>query len=266
MLDTLTTIEQDAAKLAPGDDAGLEALAKRAAALDNDLARAALRIRAQKIAAWLPTMAEAYPALKDNPLGADAIARIIKKTNVDQMKGQLLEELSGAKIQKMIAAGDTAGLEKLAGERAGAALEYVGGHRITDARGKQFTDGMLITRDGDKVEIVAILESKAGGPASRGLGAEYASLKPDGSYKSLKELGADRWKDLTDSERALVEARRNSIEDLKRDNWKKYGKLTIKQIDEAPQAQADIARVMDKWSRPRRDRRRRTSNGRCRSD
>jgi hypothetical protein len=247
MFATLKGIEDDAAKLAPGDDLGLEAVAKRAAALDDELAKVAIRARAQKIAAWLPTMAEAFPALKDNPLSVDAVIRIIKKTNSDHIKGQLLEELAGAKVEKMIAAGEKAGLEKLAGERAGAALEYIGGHRIKDARGKQFTDGMLIIRDGDAIEIVAIFESKAGKSASRGLGAEYSSLKPDGSYKSLKELGAGRpIEELTDGELALIEARRKAIQDLRGSSPKKYRKLKIEQIDEAADAQGDIARVMDK--------------------
>jgi hypothetical protein len=133
------------------------------------LAKVALRARAEKIAAWLPTMAEAYPALKDTPLGVEAVMRIISKSNPDHVKGQLLEELAGAGIEKMIAAGDKAGLRKFAGERADAALEYIGGHRIKDARGKQFTDGMLIIRHGQKVEIVAILRAKRARPQRRDL-------------------------------------------------------------------------------------------------
>jgi hypothetical protein len=247
MFERLRQIEADAAKLAPTDEAGLDALAKRAAALDDDLATIALRARARKIAGWLPTLAESYPVLKEHPLSVDAIARIIKKTDAGQIKGQLLEELAGAKVQKLVEAGDAAALQTIAGERAGAKLEYVAGHRISDARGRQFTDGMLISRDGEKVEVIAIFESKAGGPASRGLGAEYTSLKPDGTYKSLKDLRAERpLEQLTDAELDLIEARRRAIETLRERNPGKYGKMSIKQLDEDPAAQAGIARVMDK--------------------
>lgn len=256
MFDSLTQIEEDAAKVAPGDAAGLRELARRATALDLELARVALRARAEKIAAWLPTMAEAYPALKDNPLGVEAILRIISKSNPDHVKGQLLEELAGSRIKRMIAAGDKTGLATLAGERANATLEYIHGHRIQDARGKQFTDGMLIVRHGQKVEegkkveiieIVAIFESKAGKAASTGLGAEYSSLRVDGSYKSLEELGDGRpFEKLPDETRALFEARQEAISDLRAGDRKKYGKRTIEQIDRDPAAQGDIARVMDK--------------------
>ena len=244
---SLTNLEQDAAKVAPGNSAGLKKLANRAITLEQELAKVALRARAEKIAAWLPTMAEVYPALKDTPLGVEAVIRIISKSNPDHVKGQLLEELAGAGVEKMIAAGDKAGIRRFAGERADAALEYIGGHRIKDARGKQFTDGMLIVRDGEKVEIVAIFESKAGKAASEGLGAEYSSLKIDGSYKSLQELGhGQAIEELTDGARGLIEARREAISDLRAGSRMKYGKRTIEQIDRDPSAQGDIARVMDK--------------------
>jgi hypothetical protein len=249
MLKELNAIEEEAAKLKPGDEKGLKDVAERAAALDDKLFEIALRARAQTIAAWLPTIEEAYPALKEHPLGVDAIMRIIDKTTVDHIKGQLLEELVGSKIEKMITAGDKAGLEAFAGERAGAALEYIPGHRIKDSEKKLFTDGMLIIRDPEKpleIEIVSIFESKSGQPTSKGLGAKYEPLKVDGSYKSLKEISAGRpFEKLKEGERNLFEARRDAIVELIEDNPKKYGKLKIEQIDQAANAQADIARVMD---------------------
>jgi hypothetical protein len=149
----------------------------------------------------------------------------------------------GSKLQKMIASGDK-GLEALAGGRPIDKLEYVAGHRVKDAGGRQFTDGMLIIRDGDKVEVVAVIESKAGKASSKGLAGEYTSLKPDGSYKSLKDLGP--YEKLTDAERSLYEARREAIQDLVNANPKDYKGMTIEAIDEAPEHQGAIAKVMDK--------------------
>jgi hypothetical protein len=246
MLETLRSIEADALTVGLNDKAARKALAQRAAELDGRLAAAALRVRARKVSARLATLTETYPALKDNPLGLEAIERIIGKTNVDHVKGQLLEEMAGAKVQRALATNDQSELTKLAGDRADAALEYIGGDRIRDAHGRQFTDGMLIIRDGDRIEVVAILESKSGPASSKGLRSEYASLKPDGTYKSLKDLDADRdIGTLTDAERTLIEARRHAIDDLSVQQPKVYGNRRIKEIDEAPGAQADIARIMD---------------------
>ena len=248
LIDDLTKLEEDSAKaVAEGKKgADLKPLAERAKALDDALAKAMTKTRAKKIASWLETMHDTYPVLKEHPLDAAAIERIIKKTNPDHIKGQLLEELMGAKLQKMIASGDK-GLEALAGGRPIEKLEYVAGHRVKDAAGRQFTDGMLIIRDGEKVEVVAVIESKAGKSASAGLAGERTSLRPDGTYKSLKELGAERpIEELTDAEHALIEGRREAIEDLRKAKPSKYKGMTIEAIDEAAEHQADIAKMMDK--------------------
>jgi len=248
LLGDLTKLEDDAARaVAEGKKgADLAPLKERAKALDNALGQAMTQVRATKIAGWLETMQDTYPALKEHRLDVAAVERIIRKTNPDHIKGQLLEELMGAKLQKMIASGDK-GLEALAGGRPIEKLEYIAGHRIKDARGKQFTDGMLIVRDGDKVEVVAVIESKAGKSASAGLAGEYSSLRQDGTYKSLKELGAGLPEaKLSEAEEALIEARRHAIEQLRKANRSKYKGLTIEAIDEAAEHQAAIAKVMDK--------------------
>ncbi|HEU5258163.1 MAG TPA: DUF4157 domain-containing protein [Vicinamibacterales bacterium] len=245
LLGDLTKLEEDSAKAVSEGKKGaeLKPLAERAEALDAALAKAMTQARAKKIASWLETMP--YPALKEHPLDLAAVERIIQKTNPDHIKGQLLEELMGSKLQNMIASGDK-GLEALAGGRPIEKLEYIGGHRVKDAGGRQFTDGMLIIRDGDKVEVVAVIESKAGKAASKGLAGEYTSLRSDGTYKSLKELGAERpVKELTDAERELIEARRHAIEGLVDANPKKYKGLTIEAIDQLAEHQADIAKAMD---------------------
>jgi len=246
LMGQLTKLEDDAAEAVAKNKKGaeLKPLAERARTLDDALANAMTQARAKKIAGWLETAG--FPVLKDHPLDVEAIKRIIGKTNPEHIKGQLLEELMGAKIQKMIQTKDP-GLAALAGGRPIEKLEYVAGHRITDANGRQFTDGMLIVRDGKKVEVVAIFESKAGKSAAAGLGGEYTSLKPDGSYKTLAELGAERpIKELTDAELHLIEARQNAIEQFRKANPAKSKGMTMAQIDQAAELQGDLAKVMDK--------------------
>lgn len=248
LLGDLTKLEEDSVKAVAEGKKGVELkpLAERAKALDEALAKAMMQARAKKIASWLETMHDTYPVLKEHPLDIAAIERIVKKTNPDHIKGQLLEELMGAKLENMIASGDK-GLEALAGGRPIDKLEYIGGHRVKDAANQQFTDGMLIIRDGDKVEVVAVIESKAGKSASAGLAGERTSLRPDGTYKSLQELGAGRKvEQLTDAELALAEARRHAIQEVKDTNPGKFKGMSIEAIDEAAEHQAAIAKVMDK--------------------
>ena len=259
LLGDLTKLEEDLAKAAAEGKKGvdLKPLVRRAKALDDALAKATTQARAKamtqarvkKIASWLETVHDTYPALKDYPLDAAAIERIIKKTKPDHIKGQLLEELMGAKLQKMIASGDK-GLEAFAGGRPIEKLEYVAGHRVKDITGRQFTDDLLIIRDGKNVEVVAVIEAKSGKPASAGLAGESTSLRHDGTYKSLKELGVELpLAKQSDTNRALMEGRRQAIEDLREVDPGKYKGMTIKAIDEAAEHQADIAKLMDKMGK-----------------
>ncbi|GAB1691922.1 DUF4157 domain-containing protein [Krasilnikovia sp. M28-CT-15] len=186
LMKKLEAIEKAAADL--GDKpakAELQKLARVAASLDEEIVRAALMARAKKIAGWLPTLGDRYPILKAKPLDADAVARILEKGPVQNMKGQLLEELMAGDIERML--GTDAGREALVGAtKAKEALEYIPGHLIKDSSG-QFTDGMIIIRRGETVEVVAILEAKAGKESARELRAVRESVR-DLGYKSLDEL------------------------------------------------------------------------------
>jgi hypothetical protein len=67
-LGELELLEKEA-KAAAGQSASRDALAKRFATLDSQLAGAARESVAHDIAGWLPTLAERFPILKDIVLG-----------------------------------------------------------------------------------------------------------------------------------------------------------------------------------------------------
>jgi hypothetical protein len=91
------------------------------------------------------------------------------------VRGQLLEELAAVRVRAML--GDPAGRVALGLERDAADLVFVEGSRIRDAEGLQLTDGMIVRRVKDRVEIVAVLESKAGAWSTGKLEAGLKGLK-----------------------------------------------------------------------------------------
>jgi hypothetical protein len=229
--------------------ADLDGIAKELGLLDDAIESASRLARAEKIAAWLPTVFERFESLKGLKLDAEAIARIIEKTHPSHIKGQLMEELMGARARQML--GTEAGKVALVGEKAAKeALEFIPGHRILDANGKQFTDGVIAIRRGEQFEVVAIMESKAGRASSRGMGSKWKSLE-DAKGTTMAELRAEeeslRAKDLhpeADTVSGYMEARAEAIEDLRKANPKKYEGLSREQIEN--RHMADIDRVVAK--------------------
>jgi hypothetical protein len=97
-----------------------------------------------------------------------ALHRVIEKgPNVSLMKGQLLEELLESRIAKWLR--DPAGAPALGISRPGRTLEFIPGHLVRDADGRQITDGMLGYREGGVLKLVAIFEAKSGSGAAREL-------------------------------------------------------------------------------------------------
>lgn len=147
-----------------GEQAG-EQLATRAAARFG-IAEAA-------VAAGEAGLSRARTALAGLELSDDAIARVLAKARVgpvadrvNKVKGQLLEELAHVDVRRQLAAGasDVLGV----GDNAG--LELIEGHRIADLSRRQLTDGVIARRLPDgSIEIVTVLESKAGASAAEGL-------------------------------------------------------------------------------------------------
>jgi hypothetical protein len=139
-----------------GEDAG-DQLARRAAARFGIDAATELSAEAQ--------LAGARALLANLDLSDEAIARILAKGgHVEQVKGQLLEELMHADVARRLASGGQGVLREGAGA---AGVELIEGHRIADVAGRQLTDGMLVRRLPDgSLEIVTVLEAKAGRAAA----------------------------------------------------------------------------------------------------
>ncbi|MFF0234435.1 pre-toxin TG domain-containing protein [Micromonospora sp. NPDC005254] len=98
-----------------------------------------------------------------------ALMRVVEKgPNINLMKGQLLEEFLEARIAAWLR--DPAGARALGIHiPAPQTLEFIPGHMIRDASGRQLTDGILAHRQNGELIIVAIFEAKAGRHAAREL-------------------------------------------------------------------------------------------------
>ena len=203
----------------------LNGIAKKVAALDESLQAANRLHKAEEIAAWLPTAAKDFPILAEAKLDAAAIARILEKSEASHRKGQLLEELLAARIRAALA--DETAKVALLGEKAvGKAAEFVPGHLVRDVRGKQFSDGLVIVREGDTVHVMAVIEAKAGK-------ASAAELK--GLYTPLK--------DMTDDELKIL--RMEAIEEWRQANAGKIpGARTMKSADVDANFKSDVDKIL----------------------
>jgi hypothetical protein len=112
-------------------------------------------------------LAHARTVLAGLDLPEDALARILAKgSNVEQLKGQLFEEVLHADVARRLAAGG----DELLGVADSAGVEVIQGHRIKDMAGRQLTDGMIVRRQADgSLTIMTVLEAKAGRSAAQGL-------------------------------------------------------------------------------------------------
>ena len=91
---------------------------------------------------------------------------LAKGADINQVKGQLFEELMHVDVARRMATGasDVLGVADTAG------LEVIEGHRITDLAGLQLTDGIIARRlSNGTLELVTVLEAKAGKSAAQGL-------------------------------------------------------------------------------------------------
>jgi hypothetical protein len=161
------TANADAVALAAFRREATERLGEEAAA--GLTARAAARFGITQAGLQIAEaqLARARAILAGLDLTDDAIARVLAKgTDVNQVKGQLFEEVMHADVARRMAAGgsDVLGVADTAG------LEVIQGHRITDLAGLQLTDGVIARRlPNGTLEIVTVLEAKAGRSAAQGL-------------------------------------------------------------------------------------------------
>jgi hypothetical protein len=112
-------------------------------------------------------LARARTILAGLDLSDDAIVRVLAKgADVNQLKGQLFEELMHADVARQMATGAS----EVLGVADAAGLEVIEGHRITDLAGLQLTDGVIARRlSNGTLELVTVLEAKAGRSAAQGL-------------------------------------------------------------------------------------------------
>ena len=146
-------------------------------------------ISAARIAETTGKLVGRFPVLNTLKKNPGAIERIVRAgyaaaeggglrraiRGVSAAKGQLLEEISAARIRTLL---DTPeGLGKLGLGHLTDKPILIEGHRITDAAGAKLTDGIIAIQRGDRLEIVAVIESKAGAFAAEGLEESLIGLK-----------------------------------------------------------------------------------------
>lgn len=147
-----------------------------------------------------------------------AMRRILEKgPNVDHLKGQLLEELVESRVVPWLR--DRAGSYALGVQTGGKQLEFIPGHLIRDAAGRQITDGILGYRNNGVMEIVAMFEAKAGRRAARELSIASGSISSL-SQAERAELRAYA-KDVLREQRAVAQEAgipfRKTLEEVERE-------------------------------------------------
>lgn len=210
-----------------------ETLAKQVA---QDAVKLQIKLRTRNVERVLKELTETYPILQKNSLDADAISRIVAKSNEQHIKGQVLEEL----MNKEIGAISDAEKAALAGGKVTGEVEFIPGYQITDLNGRQLTDGVLAVREGNKLRVVTVFESKAGKSAAKGL--SY-------SYKSLAEMSAEELKDARSEAIELLREKRPELENISTEliekNYKSEVDKMMKNLpkSEAGQVRLDIERL-----------------------
>jgi hypothetical protein len=136
------------------------------------------RIAAAK--AQFPLLAKLTPGAIERVVGAawarDAMTgtRRLVTNWPSAMRGQLMEEIAAARVRSLLAnqpGREALGVGHLTGEPI-----FIEGSRIRDLDGAQLTDGIVAVQRGDRLEIVAVLESKAGPFAAGGLTESLGGL------------------------------------------------------------------------------------------
>ena len=151
-------------------------------------------------------------------LDEQALLRVLERgPNVNHLKGQLLEELIESRIVPWLRT--RTGARALGVDVGQRPLEFIPGHIIRDANGRQITDGILAVREDGVLDIVAIFEAKAGQAAARELSLARGSISSlsRADRLELRAYAKDVYRELQDV--AGREGRlpmRESLEDIER--------------------------------------------------
>ncbi|MDT0346404.1 pre-toxin TG domain-containing protein [Streptomyces litchfieldiae] len=171
------------------------------AALGRTGVPAAMPVVRAEVREAFRALAHSHPGIAE--LDELAVNRVLRRgANTDHVKGQLLEELLETQAARWLR--DPAGLTALGLRPRRGPLEFIPGHLIRDALGRQLTDGMIALRRGGRLEVLVIFEAKGGQRAAREL-----RITPAGREKS-PELRAYA----EDCHREVVERARLSGSDV----------------------------------------------------
>jgi hypothetical protein len=179
----------------------------------------------------------AAKSLRFAELDALAIERIAAKgVNASHVKGQLFEELLENKVMGWLREGTSKkalGLEHIKEE-----IHFVPGHLVRDLRGRQITDGILVTQVGDKLQIVAVFECKAGKSASRELSRAAMSRGElsGNAEKELRSYAEDILEELQEQARLEGRTVTDTIESIMKE---------VKLTELGGQVRRDIERLAD---------------------
>jgi hypothetical protein len=182
---------------------------KGAAALTTSVNRAVVDL--------LKELAAAHPELRSlDPLALERI--LAKGPNVDHLKGQLLEELIESRIVPWLRTREGSfalGIAVPAGKK----LEFLPGHLIRDAAGRQISDGLLVYREGEELVIAAVFEAKAGKRAARELSLARGSLSSltDAERMELRANAKDVWREQRAEARAAGKPFTKTLEDVEKE-------------------------------------------------
>lgn len=175
-----------------------------------------------------------FPIFKE--LDELAVERIAAKTVPDHAKGQLMEELMESRITGWLQ--DPFGRRALGLEHIKEPLEFIPGHLIRDGDGLLLTDGIIVKRSGDVMEVVAVFEAKAGRASSRGLARKYKGRSAM-SKADLAELDAEArevLRELQERARLTGGTVKKTLEQIKKE---------IKLTELGGQIRADVERLSE---------------------
>lgn len=185
-----------------------------------------------------------HPELRS--LDALAIERVLAKgPNIDHLKGQLLEELVESRLVPWLSTregGFALGISVPAGKK----LEFIPGHLIRDAAGRQVTDGMLAYRQSEELVVVAIFEAKAGKNAARELSFSRGSLSSltDAERAELRANAKDVWREQRQEARAAGKRFTKSLEDVEKEYaLSERGGQVRRDIERLAEGDTGLARI-----------------------
>jgi hypothetical protein len=194
-------------------------IASEGAAAVKSLATGSATIKAvdQEVVELLGKIQASHPKL--NSLDAQALERVLEKgPNVDHLKGQLLEEVMESRLVPWLQKREGSfalGIDVPAGKK----LEFVPGHLVRDASGRQISDGLLVYREGEALVMAAVFEAKAGKSAARELSYKGGGKSSITKAEKLEFRAAvkDAWRDQRDEAVAAGENFTKSLNQVEKE-------------------------------------------------